>query len=312
MPFPADVAEQLLVSCARHCCLCREFKGQKMELHHIEQDADGGASTFENGLPVCFDCHAEVNSYNDRHPRGRKYRVSELKQLRDQWFKLVAEGRTSGQPPVVLPWLASPPATIGLSKEARELLLAAADGQGRNQGIIVCVEYPSGGHFDAGDRLKLNPPTDKRRFAEYKHGMDQLVERGLAEQRSEFKYELTREGYLLADDQPPVLADRKVDAGGLSKEAVALLLAAAAGKGTREGTIMVSYVNSGARYYAGNSAQLNSNDDNRQTMRFKDGLRQLRERGFAEGNAEMARLTTDGYRVADELAAMAPDAEREQ
>ena len=67
-----------------------------MEIHHIEQEAEGGQSTCDNGVPVCFDCHAEVNSYNEQHPRGRKYRSSELKQLRDEWFRLVAEGKSGG------------------------------------------------------------------------------------------------------------------------------------------------------------------------------------------------------------------------
>jgi hypothetical protein len=114
MPFPPDVAEQLLVKSARFCCLCRQFKGQKIELHHIEQEANGGASTFDNGMPLCFDCHSEVKSYNDEHPRGRKYRDTELKGLRDQWFKLVAEGKTGGQSPVVIRWLADTSSPKGL------------------------------------------------------------------------------------------------------------------------------------------------------------------------------------------------------
>ena len=31
-----------------------------MELHHIKQVAYGGEDTFENCIPLCFDCHADM------------------------------------------------------------------------------------------------------------------------------------------------------------------------------------------------------------------------------------------------------------
>jgi len=93
MPFPPQVTEDLLVKAARCCCLCRQYKGTKIEVHHIVPQADGGTDDFDNGIPLCFDCHAEVETYNDKHPRGRKFRPSELKRLRDEWFQLVASGK---------------------------------------------------------------------------------------------------------------------------------------------------------------------------------------------------------------------------
>jgi hypothetical protein len=57
MAFPPEVAEQALLACARYCCLCHKFCGNKIETHHIVQ---GGGDTFENCIPLCFDCHAEV------------------------------------------------------------------------------------------------------------------------------------------------------------------------------------------------------------------------------------------------------------
>jgi hypothetical protein len=95
VPFDPQTAEDLMVKAARCCCLCRQFKGQKLEVHHIVPEANGGPSTPDNGLPVCFGCHADVESYNNKHPRGRKYRPEELKRLRDEWFKLVTEGKVS-------------------------------------------------------------------------------------------------------------------------------------------------------------------------------------------------------------------------
>jgi hypothetical protein len=178
MPFPADVAELLLVKSARHCCLCRQFKGQKIEIHHIVPEAHGGKSSFDNGLPVCFDCHAEVNSYNDQHPRGRKFRPSELKQLRDEWFRLVAEGKSGGSPSVsivvyfspkivvqletrsrasaatAVPFLlelrtGDPPASISAPDSGILLVTAQIDSAGSGSGVID--DSGSAGHFRIRD-----------------------------------------------------------------------------------------------------------------------------------------------------------------
>lgn len=35
MGFPTSVADEVLVRCGRHCCICEEFVGSKIELHHI-------------------------------------------------------------------------------------------------------------------------------------------------------------------------------------------------------------------------------------------------------------------------------------
>ncbi|MFC3651930.1 HNH endonuclease [Dyella humi] len=88
--WPADVKEQALSACGRCCCICHRFCGTNIELHHIEPEADGGASTLENCIPLCFDCHADVGHYNDRHPKGTKYRPGELRQHRDRSFLAVA------------------------------------------------------------------------------------------------------------------------------------------------------------------------------------------------------------------------------
>ena len=92
MPFSPQVGENLLVKSARCCCLCREYKGTKIEVHHIVPEANNGTDKEENGIPLCFDCHSDVQTYNDKHPRGRKFRPTELKRHRDEWFKLVSSG----------------------------------------------------------------------------------------------------------------------------------------------------------------------------------------------------------------------------
>lgn len=83
MSFPKSVSEEVLLRCRRHCCLCDKYAGTKIELHHIRQVADGGDDTVDNCIPLCLDCHAEVNSYNLHHPKGKKFTEVELKGHRD-------------------------------------------------------------------------------------------------------------------------------------------------------------------------------------------------------------------------------------
>jgi hypothetical protein len=45
--------------------------------------------TLENCIPLCFECHAEVGSYNAEHPKGRKFSPAELGKHRDAWFAQV-------------------------------------------------------------------------------------------------------------------------------------------------------------------------------------------------------------------------------
>lgn len=97
MSFPADVAERLLVACHRYCCVCHKFTGNKMEIHHIIPRSQGGEDTEENGIPLCFDCHAEVQAYNPNHPKGRRFRPSELRRHKEQWFTIVARPPWSQQ-----------------------------------------------------------------------------------------------------------------------------------------------------------------------------------------------------------------------
>jgi hypothetical protein len=90
MSFPPDVAERLLVSCHRHCCICHKPSGNKIEIHHIVPKSEGGADTEENGIPLCLDCHAEVGAYNPQHPKGRRFTSSELRKHKEQWFAICA------------------------------------------------------------------------------------------------------------------------------------------------------------------------------------------------------------------------------
>lgn len=89
MGFSDNIRTNVLLKCKRHCCLCGKYAGINMELHHIRQKADGGNDTEENCIPLCFDCHAKVKSYNPHHPKGLKYGEKELKLRRNEVYEAV-------------------------------------------------------------------------------------------------------------------------------------------------------------------------------------------------------------------------------
>ena len=95
MAFPNEVKIKALVACVRRCCICHKFCGNNMEIHHIRHHAKGGDDTFENAIPLCFDCHAEVGQYDPTHPKGTKKKKKELISHRDNWYKKVKEESVS-------------------------------------------------------------------------------------------------------------------------------------------------------------------------------------------------------------------------
>ncbi len=88
MPFKRAEAAKLLAACHRRCCICHRFCGVKMELDHIEPRSEEGPDSIENAIPVCFECHAEIHSYNPKHPRGRRFRPEELRNHKKQWLSV--------------------------------------------------------------------------------------------------------------------------------------------------------------------------------------------------------------------------------
>ena len=97
MGFPADVANRALIACNRCCCICHKFCGTKIELHHIKQKALGGEDTFENCIPLCFDCHADMGRADPKHPKGRRYTPEELQGHRDNWYRKVENAISNSQ-----------------------------------------------------------------------------------------------------------------------------------------------------------------------------------------------------------------------
>lgn len=91
MSFPAKVKEDALVASGRHCCLCHRFCGFKIEVHHIKLESEGGENSFDNSIALCFDCHADMRSYDAKHPKGVKYTENELRRHRDAWHRKVVD-----------------------------------------------------------------------------------------------------------------------------------------------------------------------------------------------------------------------------
>ncbi len=91
MAFNRDEVAALLSQCHRRCCICHQFCGVKMETDHIVPKDDEGDDNIENAIPICFECHAEIHSYNVKHPRGRKFTPDELRRHKEQWLHICEE-----------------------------------------------------------------------------------------------------------------------------------------------------------------------------------------------------------------------------
>ena len=81
--FPDHVVESVLIRSRRHCCICDQWCGQKIQVHHIGDPSD---PSEENAIPLCLNCHAEVKAYDPKHPIGRRYTTEELKDLKKRTF----------------------------------------------------------------------------------------------------------------------------------------------------------------------------------------------------------------------------------
>ena len=62
MGFSDKVQAEALAACERRCCICHNFCGTKMTLHHIVQRADGGDDSFDNCIPLCLNCHEDMGT----------------------------------------------------------------------------------------------------------------------------------------------------------------------------------------------------------------------------------------------------------
>ena len=68
MAFSKRIIEKALGACGRCCCICHSFCGKNIELHHIIQKSDGGPDSFDNAIPLCLNCHADMGKTDPHHP----------------------------------------------------------------------------------------------------------------------------------------------------------------------------------------------------------------------------------------------------
>lgn len=86
--FPPSVRRKCLLWCARHCCLCGKNCGLDIELHHLEENLPPReVNRIDNAMPVCYDCHADLERSKANSPRGSKYNIVELKARREQVYE---------------------------------------------------------------------------------------------------------------------------------------------------------------------------------------------------------------------------------
>jgi len=69
--WPADVEEQILISCKRICALCLHFRGdigiKKGQIAHIDRDHSN--SVIQNGAFLCKDHHDEYDTLSHQSKR---------------------------------------------------------------------------------------------------------------------------------------------------------------------------------------------------------------------------------------------------
>lgn len=84
--FSEEDRIKALLWCERHCCLCGKSCDTNIIIHHIEQEGDN-LSDIDNAIPLCFECHGRIKSYNPKHSVGTSYRNREVKARRDQIYE---------------------------------------------------------------------------------------------------------------------------------------------------------------------------------------------------------------------------------
>jgi len=79
LPFPKKDRIKLLQWCDRHCCMCEKQCTTDIEIHHFDRTRND----LDNAIPLCLNCHHEIEKYNIDHPIGTKYNIDEIKAKRD-------------------------------------------------------------------------------------------------------------------------------------------------------------------------------------------------------------------------------------
>jgi hypothetical protein len=204
--IPSDLVDKMMVSSARHCCICRRFRPTKLQVHHIVERNQGGTNDEDNLIVICLTCHSDVHT---KVPFARRFSVEELKGHRDAVIRMVQDGKLSLNDAddtddiirrVVQGFRGQTKAELTLMPEAVELLLGAVKVPDSGQGSILVSRSFEGVSVVVGGGEQLIDIKDQRTAAKFKRAVSQLLQAGLAEQLSKEVFEVTYEGYLAADE----------------------------------------------------------------------------------------------------------------
>lgn len=82
MAFPESVKDEAKERAHYSCVWCRNT-AVRLEVHHIVPDAEGGSDNLDNAVPLCPNCHSEL----DANPQLR----TAIRKRRDWWWQKCAE-----------------------------------------------------------------------------------------------------------------------------------------------------------------------------------------------------------------------------
>jgi hypothetical protein len=200
--IPQDLVDKMMVKCARRCCICRRYRPTKLQVHHIVERNQGGSNDEDNLIVTCMSCHTDVHS---KVPFARRFTVQELKGHRDALVKMVEQdvlpaSDTDDADQVMLALLsAKPKASALLSPEATEILLHAVNAKSQQGCVLVSLSF-EGLNITMGDDGRNIPNDDGRTQAKYKRAIKELRQARMLDRLSEGVFEITDEGYLVADE----------------------------------------------------------------------------------------------------------------
>jgi hypothetical protein len=204
--IPKELVDRMMVKCGRRCCICRRFRPTKLQVHHIVERGQGGGNDEGNLIVICFSCHSDVHT---KVPFARRFTVEELKGHRDGLVRMVEQGKLPIDDTddleevlggVARTLQAAPRPNPQLLPEAVQLLVGAVSVPDAGQGGLLVSESFEGLSIGLGGGQRAFNIKDQRTAAKYKHAMRQLVQTGLIACVSPDVFEVTYEGYLLADD----------------------------------------------------------------------------------------------------------------
>ena len=162
MAFPEAGVAQLLADCKRHCCVCWRWCGSKMHLHHIIPRAQDGPDEIDNAIPVCLDCHAEIES---RGNLGRQFSQAELREHKRRWLEICRD-----QPDVVIQSNRAATATGPLEALLSELeynaILLTGDDHRTDYATLVVAQFERA--IAANALSALGTPARERVYRLYK------------------------------------------------------------------------------------------------------------------------------------------------